>query len=220
MELEHEVVTTQTAPPEDLIEIFQTVQRINSITLDLDKDMWRYISDKWLVKETGKGDVGSSTMPQKVNPINFENSEGNLKIANSLLETFARELPISRLQRDLSDSTVSRNFGVAFAHCLIAYESTINGLSSIRLNEKKAKEDLNKDWSILGEAAQTLLRISGEEKAYEIIAKKLKGKSFDAKSWKKLIQSLNIKKGDKQKLLKLTPETYLGYAKRIVEDKK
>lgn len=220
LNLNHNEVTTQTAPPEDLICAFQAVQRVNSIVLDLDKDMWRYISDGWLIKSASKNEVGSSTMPQKVNPINFENSEGNIKIANSMFDAFTRELPVSRLQRDLSDSTVSRNFGIAFAHSMLAYKSTIKGLSSIKLNEKYTKEVLNKDWSILTEAAQTILRLSGEKEAYEIIAKKIKGKKLDKTGWKKLVRSLNIKKRDKQKLLNLTPETYLGLAKEIVNNNK
>lgn len=218
--LDHETTTTQTAPPEDIIELFQTVHRVNSILLDLDKDMWRYISDRWLSSKPKEKEVGSSTMPQKINPINFENSEGNLKIANSLFETFSRELPISRLQRDLSDSTVSRNFGVAFAHTIVAYQSTIKGLSSIKLDEKRAKRDLNKDWSILAEAAQTLLRLSGENNAYDVIAESVKGKTLNREKWKKMVRSLNIKKRYKEKLLKLTPETYLGFSKRIVEEEK
>ena len=210
--LEHSKITTQIAPTEDLIAVFQNIFRINSIIIDFDQDIWRYISDEWLIQKGKTGFVGSSTMPQKINPIEFENSEGNLVIANGLFETFSRKLPISRLQRDLSDSTVLRNIGVAFAHSLIAYKSSLKGLESISPNKKILLKDLNEDWSILSEALQTILRKEGKTDAYEIVATKIRGKKLDKGDWLKLIRSLNISKESKNKLKNLTPENYIGIA--------
>ncbi len=207
--LNHSKVTTQIAPPEDIIEIFQSFIRTNNILIDFNQDTWRYISDDWVVQKGKEKDVGSSTMPQKINPIEFENSEGNLIMANGLFETFSRKLPISRLQRDLSDSTVLRNIGVAFAHSLIAYKSCLKGLESISPNKQKILQDLNEDWSILSEALQTILRKEGKTDAYESVATKIRGKKMDKNGWLKLIYSLNISKQSKNKLKNLTPENYI-----------
>lgn len=213
----HSKVTTQTAPPEDLISLFQNIMRINLIILDLDKDMWRYISDNWLVKRKEGKEVGSSTMPQKVNPINFENSEGNLEIANSLFETLIKELPISRLQRDLSDSTVLRNMGTALAHSYLAYQSTQKGFSKIEVNKKEIQKSLNSNWNILFEALQTILRKNGDLKAYEKAAKLASNKKLSKQDWIAVVESFSIPKNDKDVLLNLTPASYLGYAERIVK---
>lgn len=213
--LEHSTITTQIAPSEDIVEVFQTIQRINSILLDLDQDIWRYISDGWLVQKGKTKFVGSSTMPQKVNPIEFENSEGNLVMANGIFETFSRKLPISRLQRDLSDSTVLRNIGVAFAHSLVAYSSCLKGLETIEPNKEKVLKDLNEDWSILSEALQTILRKEGKSDAYEKVASLVRGKKIDQKVWKKMINSTELNKNDKKRLLKLTPSNYLGYSNKL-----
>ncbi|PIZ50224.1 adenylosuccinate lyase [Candidatus Woesebacteria bacterium CG_4_10_14_0_2_um_filter_39_14] len=210
LDLKQSMVTTQIAPTEDLVSLFQNLFRVNSILLDFNQDMWRYISDEWLVQKGKTEFVGSSTMPQKINPIEFENSEGNLVIANGLFETFSRKLPISRLQRDLSDSTVLRNIGVAFGHSLIAYKSCLKGLESISPNNGKILSDLNEDWSILSEALQTILRKEGKTDAYESVAIQIRGKKMDKKSWLKLIVSLDISKPSKNKLKNLTPEDYLG----------
>lgn len=210
LRLKHSVVTTQIAPPEDIIEVSQNMIRINSILLDFNQDIWRYISDNWIVQKGKEKDVGSSTMPQKINPIEFENSEGNLVIANGVFETFARKLPISRLQRDLSDSTVLRNIGVAFAHSLIAYKSCQKGIGSIVPNKEKILADLNEDWSILSEALQTILRREGKSDAYESVATQLRGKKLDKEGWMKLIESIDIPKKEKEKLKNLTPEAYTG----------
>lgn len=211
--LEHSKITTQIAPAEDLIEVFQNIFRINSIIIDFNQDIWRYISDEWLVQKGKMEFVGSSTMPQKINPIEFENSEGNLIMANGLFETFSRKLPISRLQRDLSDSTVLRNIGIAFAHCLIAYKSCHKGLESISPNKQKILQDLNEDWSILSEALQTILRKEGKTDAYESVAAQIRGKKLSRNDWLKLIDSLNISELGKNKLKNLTPETYIGLVK-------
>lgn len=203
-------VTTQIAPPEDIIAIFQSLLRINNILIDFNQDIWRYISDDWIVQKGKEKDVGSSTMPQKVNPIEFENSEGNLVIANGLFETFVRKLPISRLQRDLSDSTVLRNIGVVFAHSLIAYKSCLKGIQTISPNKEKILEDLNEDWSILSEALQTILRMEGKTDAYECVAAQIRGKKLSRNDWLKMINSLDISKQSKNKLKILTPENYTG----------
>lgn len=210
LELEHSKITTQIAPTEDLINLFQNVYRLNSIIIDFNQDIWRYISDEWLVQKDKMEFVGSSTMPQKINPLEFENSEGNLVIANGLFDTFSRKLPISRLQRDLSDSTVLRNIGVAFAHSLIAYKSCLKGLESISPNKQKILQDLNEDWSILSEALQTILRKEGKTDAYESVATQIRGKKMDKNDWIKLIDSSNISKLSKNKLKNLTPENYIG----------
>lgn len=211
--LNHSKITTQVAPPEDIIEIFQLFIRINNILIDFDQDIWRYISDNWLLQKGKENNVGSSTMPQKVNPIEFENSEGNLVMANGLLETFSRKLPISRLQRDLSDSTVLRNIGVSFAYSLTAYKSCIKGLESISPNKSKMLKDLNEDWSILSEALQTILRKEGQTNAYESVATQIRGRKLKINDWLKLIYSLNISKLNKNKLKSLTPENSIGLIK-------
>lgn len=210
----HSTVTTQVDPSEDMIEIFQCLFRFNNILIDFNQDMWRYISDNWVVQKGKEKDVGSSTMPQKINPIEFENSEGNLVMANGLFETFSRKLPISRLQRDLSDSTVLRNIGTSFAHCLVAYKSCIKGIESISPNKEKILIDLNENWSILTEALQTLLRKEGNTNAYEKIAIQIRGKEMKKDDWIALIDSLDISDKGKTKLKKLTPENYIGLVKK------
>ena len=209
--------TNQIAPFEDIIFVFQGVQRINGIILDFNQDMWRYISDGWFIQENRKGEVGSSTMPQKINPIMFENSEGNLIIANSLIHGFIDKLPLSRLQRDLSNSTISRNFGACLAYCLISYKNTYSGLKRVRANEEKIAEDLNSDWSILSEAIQTHLKKEGIKKGYEIIKDATRGKKFNQKDWLNLINKLPISNEAKTKLSKLTPESYIGLSIQLVD---
>lgn len=218
LDLEPSAATTQINPYDDIVEYFQNYHRINSIILDLDADMWRYISDDWFAQKINKGETGSSTMPQKVNPIDFENSEGNVAIANGLIEVMARKLPVSRLQRDLSDSTTIRNTGIILAHSLLAYKSLGEGLSRSAPNEAQISKDLNKNWNILGEAAQTLLRNAGVKDPYTLIASLTKGHQIDAKSWTSWVMDLPVKKQIKNRLLKLTPETYTGEAARIARE--
>ena len=202
--------TNQIAPFEDIIFVFQTFQRINGILLDFNQDMWRYISDNWLIQENKKGEVGSSTMPQKINPIMFENSEGSLIIANSLIEGFTNKLPISRLQRDLSNSTISRNFGLCLAYCLLAYENCLIGLLRVRANEEKIKEDLNSDWSILSEAIQIYLKKIGVKNGYEIVKELTRGEKMNKQDFLNMIDKLPINNKQKQELKKLTPQNYIG----------
>lgn len=211
------LATTQINPYEDVIEYFQTYQRINSIIVDFDQDMWRYISDDWFVQEIKKGEVGSSTMPQKVNPIDFENSEGNLIMANGLIETLSRKLGVSRLQRDLSDSTVIRNIGTVLAYSLIGYKSAITGLSRVRPNDQRIESDLNQDWVILAEGVQTLLRKIGVEDPYGMIASLTRGEHITKAEWLEWIDKLPINQEQKEQLSGFSPETYIGLARELTD---
>jgi adenylosuccinate lyase len=209
-QLENSHATTQIPPYEDIIYLFQTIQRINGILLDFVQDMWRYISDGWFNQENIREKVGSSTMPQKINPINFEQAEGNIIIANSLIDGFTNKLPISRLQRDLSDSTISRNFGVVFAHSSIAYELANKGLGRIKANEEKINIDLNSDWSILSEAIQIYLKKEGIKNGYELVKILTRGKKMNQQDFFLMINKLPISDKQKSELKKLTPENYIG----------
>lgn len=213
LELEMHPATTQIAPYEDIIFTFQTIQRINNILLDFNQDMWRYISDGWFIQENKKGKISSSTMPQKINPINFEQSEGNIIVANALIDGFTNKLSISRLQRDLSDSTISRNFGVTLAHCLLAYKLANKGLSRIEPNKEKINEELNKNWSILSEAVQIYLRKNNIKNGYETIKDLTRGEKMTQEDFTKMIESLPITKNQKSELKKLTPVNYIGLVK-------
>ena len=218
--LERAMPTTQIAPGDDLAEVFHVMMRINSILIDLDQDIWRYISDGWFVQKGKKSFVGSSTMPQKINPIEFENSEGNLQLANGMFHFLSGKLPISRLQRDLSDSTVMRNVGVGFGHSLIGYLSFIQGIEVLGIDKQKIKQALFSDWSILGEAAQVALRMTGEQDAYEQVAELLRGIKVGESEWKKLVGKLKLNKQDKQKLLKLTPANYIGLSQEMADQRR
>ena len=209
--------TTQIQPHDSYIEIFDSLRRINTILLDFNQDMWRYISDEWIVQKPVEGAVGSSTMPHKINPIKFENSEGNLGLANALFEFFARKLPISRLQRDLSDSTVQRNFGSALAHSLIAYDYLLKGLSRITINEKKVKDDLNNHPEVLAEAIQTILRREGASMPYEQLKELTRGKEVTLSDLHTFIDNLDIDNRVKKELKKLTPENYIGLAYKLAK---
>lgn len=209
------IITSQINPYEDVIELFQIYGRINTILIDFNQDIWRYISDHWFIQTVRKGEVGSSTMPQKVNPIDFENSEGNLGMANSMIEFFSRKLPVSRLQRDLSDSTVMRNIGVCLGYCVLGYKSVLVGLSRVRANEEKITKDLNYDYTILTEAVQTLLRREGVEDPYTLISSLTRGERVDPAHWKKWIERLPVEKKLQEQLAILTPQSYLGYAEEL-----
>lgn len=209
--------TTQINPYDDVIEYLQILQRINTILIDFDQDIWRYISDGWFVQEAKKGEIGSSTMPQKVNPIDFENSEGNLGLANSIIEFMARKLMISRLQRDLSDSTVMRNIGIVLSYCLLGYQSTLIGLGRIRANETAISEELQRDWTILTEGVQTVLRKEGVADPYSLIAGLSRGKHITEGEWHEWIESLPVEQTIKKELLELTPYSYIGLAVELTE---
>lgn len=213
--LESNPYTTQINPYEDVIEVFQTFQRINGVILDVDQDMWRYISDSWFIQEVKKGEVGSSTMPQKVNPIDFENSEGNLQIANSLFEGMGRKLAVSRLQRDLSDSTTIRNVGMGLAYSLLAYKSTLTGMGRVRPNYPVISEALNENWVILTEGVQTVLRRAGVEDPYTLIAGLSRGQKIGQSEWSEWVSSLSIDPKIKVELEHLSPEKYIGEAELL-----
>ncbi len=209
--------TTQINPYDDVVEFLQIYQRLNSILIGFDQDLWRYISDEWFVQEIIHGEVGSSTMPQKVNPIDFENSEGNLGLANSLIEFFSRKLLISRLQRDLSDSTTVRNYGAILGYSLVGYKSTLSGISRIKPNTEKLAENLNKDWSILSEGLQTILRKFEDNDPYSKVSSIIRGSHTDEKNWKAWMEKLQINQEAKTILLNLTPENYIGLAVELTE---
>lgn len=215
--LEPNLTTTQINPYDDMAAYFQNYIRINGILTDFDQDMWRYISDYWLAQEARKGEVGSSTMPQKINPIRFENSEGNLGKAIALFEYFARKLPVSRLQRDLSDSTVIRDMGAPLGWSLLAYKNTLRGLQRVKPNVGYMNEVVNADWSILGEAAQTLMRSIGVDDPYSLMANLTRGRHLDKQEWLEVVDQLPIDDQYKKRLRELTPETYIGLAVELTE---
>lgn len=210
--------TTQIEPHDGFAEVFDCVKRINGIVLDFDRDMWTYISLNYFGQKTIAGEVGSSTMPHKVNPIDFENSEGNLGLASSLFEHLSSKLQVSRMQRDLSDSTVLRNMGSAFTYCVLAYKSTIKGLTKCKVNEKVIKDDLKDRWELLAEPIQVVMRKHLIEGSYEMLKKLTRGKKGITKAAiQKFIKGLKIPSTDKKKLLALTPDKYVGLAEKLVE---
>lgn len=215
--LEPNLFTTQINPYDDMIELFQAFQRVNGVLLDIDQDMWRYISDDWFIQEVKKGEVGSSTMPHKVNPIDFENSEGNAQIANSLWEGMDRKLAVSRLQRDLSDSTTVRNVGTGLGYGLLAYRNTLVGLQRIHPNIELMRGRLNENWTILTEGVQTVLRKAGEKDPYSLVASLSKGQRIGRNEWRSWVSGLGIAGDVKERLLELTPETYMGYAEQLTD---
>lgn len=209
------LVTTQIEPHDSLAELFDLLRRINTICVDFAQDMWRYISDEWLIQKNDPEEIGSSTMPNKINPVDFENAEGNFSLANALLTFFSTKLPISRLQRDLSDSTVERNFGVAFAHCLIGYHSLARGLEKIVANETKIRKNLRERPEVVSEAIQTILRREGIPDAYEQLKKYTRGKKMTQKKIQKFIDRLSVPQEIKKELLLITPENYTGLASAL-----
>lgn len=213
--LEPNLIATQIDPHDSEAAIFDNLRRINTILINFNQDMWRYISDDWIVQKPVDGTIGSSTMPHKINPIKFENSEGNLGLANALFEFFSRKLPISRLQRDLSDSTVERNFGTALAHCLIAYEYVLKGLSGITVNEKKVRDDLNNHPEVIAEAIQTVLRREGVKMPYEKLKELTRGKQITLNDIHQFIDTLDVSPAVKKELKNFTPENYIGLATKL-----
>ena len=204
--------TTQIEPHDCIAEYFDALKRFNTILIDLNRDLWSYISLDYFKQKTVAGEVGSSTMPHKVNPIDFENSEGNLGLANAVLEHLSAKLPVSRWQRDLTDSTVLRNVGVGAAHALIAYESSLKGLNKLEINLAVITDDLAKRWEVLAEPVQTVMRRYGIEKPYEQLKELTRGKPIDEESLRAFISQLEIPDEAKQALLEMTPLSYTGTA--------
>jgi len=216
--LEHEPLTTQVNPCDDLAALFDALRGVNSVLLDLDRDAWLYVSDRYLGQEAAHGETGSSTMPHKVNPIDFENSEGNLSKANSDLAFLGEYLTTSRLQRDLSDSTVKRNVGAALAHCLIGYEKLDSGLETVVPNEQVMREDLEATPEVVGEAVQTVLRREGYTDAYEQVKRATRGREVSLADFHDLVADLDLPAEVREQLKALTPATYTGIADKLVDD--
>ena len=204
--------TTQIEPHDYIAELFDAVARFNTILIDLDRDIWGYISLGYFKQKTVAGEIGSSTMPHKVNPIDFENSEGNLGIANAILAHLGSKLPISRWQRDLTDSTVLRNLGVGFAHSLIAYEATLKGLGKLEVNPARLDADLDNAWEVLAEPIQTVMRRYNIEKPYEKLKELTRGKDMSPELIHEFVQNLDIPQAAKDELMALTPANYTGNA--------
>ncbi|MFY7757447.1 MAG: lyase family protein, partial [Flavobacterium stagni] len=190
---------------------FDALKRINTILIDLDRDIWTYVSMDYFKQKIKEGEIGSSAMPHKVNPIDFENSEGNLGMANALFEHLAAKLPISRLQRDLTDSTVLRNVGVPLGHTIIAFEATLKGLNKLLLNEAKLAEDLENNWAVVAEAIQTILRREGYPNPYEALKDLTRtNATINQASIHAFIQTLKVNEAIKAELMAITPSNYLG----------
>lgn len=204
--------TTQIEPHDYIAELYDAVARFNTILIDLDRDIWGYISLGYFKQKTVEGEVGSSTMPHKVNPIDFENSEGNLGIANALFSHLSAKLPVSRWQRDLTDSTVLRNLGVGFAHSIIAYEASLKGIGKLELNEARIAEDLDACWEVLAEPIQTVMRRYAIENPYEKLKELTRGKGISPEALQTFIEELDMPAEAKQELRKLTPAAYIGNA--------
>lgn len=204
--------TTQIEPHDYIAELFDAIARFNTILIDLDRDVWGYISLGYFKQKTVAGEIGSSTMPHKVNPIDFENSEGNLGIANAIFQHLASKLPISRWQRDLTDSTVLRNLGVGFAHSVIAYEASLKGISKLELNAQRIAEDLDACWEVLAEPIQTVMRRYAIENPYEKLKELTRGKGISPEALLAFIDGLDMPAAAKEELKQLTPARYIGNA--------
>ncbi|MCQ2368162.1 MAG: adenylosuccinate lyase [Kiritimatiellae bacterium] len=208
-------LTTQIESHDGIAELFDAICRWNSILLDFDRDVWMYVSMGYFKQKTVKGEIGSSTMPHKVNPIDFENSEGNLGLANAVMGFMARKLPISRMQRDLTDSTTLRNMGVGFGYTLIAIRSTQKGLGKLELNLDRLAEDLDHNWEVLAEPIQTVMRKVGMDHPYERLKELTRGRRVNAEIMQDFVKALPLPKADKDRLLKMTPGSYIGIAEKL-----
>ena len=210
--------STQIELKDEMVTIISTMENLNNVLLDLSKDCWLYISKGYLKQSIVAGEVGSSTMPHKVNPIDFENAEGNLTISNSISSAIRDKIQISRLQRDLSDSTTLRNLGSAFGYSYLAYKSLLKGFSKIEANKKQIKEDLENSWEVLAEPLQTIMRKNKIANSYDLIKKISRGKPFDKKIYLDIIAALDISEKDKAKLSQLTPLKYTGLAEKLAKE--
>ena len=209
--------TTQIEPHDYIAEFFDCVARFNTIVIDFDRDMWGYIALNHFKQRTIAGEIGSSTMPHKVNPIDFENSEGNLGLANAIMSHLGQKLPISRWQRDLTDSTVLRNLGVGLGYTLIAYVSTLKGISKLEVNEQHLRDELDQNWEVLAEPIQTVMRRYGIEKPYEKLKELTRGKRVTGEAMREFIDGLSLPEAEKARLKEMTPASYIGYAVELVE---
>ncbi|MDG1125456.1 MAG: adenylosuccinate lyase [Pseudomonadales bacterium] len=209
--------TTQIEPHDYLAEVFHCIMRFNQIVLDFDRDIWSYISINYFKQRKVEGETGSSTMPHKINPIDFENSEGNIGLANALLDHMASKLPVSRWQRDLSDSTVLRNIGSAFAHCGIAYQATLKGLSRLDVNPAAIAADLDDSWEVLAEPVQTVMRKYGMNEPYEQLKAVTRGRSLNAELFLEILEELKLPEAAQAELRDLRPETYIGIASELAK---
>ena len=208
-------LTIQIEPHDGMAELFDAIQRWNTVLLDFDRDVWTYVSMGYFRQRTVKGEIGSSTMPHKVNPIDFENSEGNLGLANAVFGHLSRKLPISRMQRDLTDSTVLRNMGVAFAYALVAVKSTLKGLGKLELNPDRLADDLDHNWEVLAEPIQTVMRKVGMDHPYERLKELTRGRRVNAEIMKDFVSGLELPEADKKRLLEMTPSSYVGLAEKL-----
>jgi adenylosuccinate lyase len=215
--LEWNPLTTQIEPHDFIAELADTLRRFNTILIDFNRNIWSYISISYFQQQSKKNEVGSSTMPHKINPIDFENSEGNLGIANALLSYFSIKLPISRWQRDLTDSTVLRNLGMALGYTLIAYQATLQGLSKLQVNEKQISKDLDCSWEVLAEALQTVMKRYDIPEPYEKLKSLTRGEPINKNTLHHFIEHLNLPEAVKEKLFSLTPADYIGLAKELTK---
>jgi adenylosuccinate lyase len=215
--LEFNPYTIQIEPHDAMAELFDAMARANTILIDADRDIWHYISLGYFKQKLKEGEIGSSTMPHKVNPIDFENSEGNLGLANAVLRHLAEKLPISRLQRDLTDSTVLRNMGVAFGYTLLAFDSTLRGLNKLEANPQRLAEDLDEAWEVLAEPVQTVMRRFGVPNPYEQLKELTRGKGIERDALRQFIARLPLPEGDRQRLLDMTPASYIGKAAELAK---
>ena len=216
-DLEPNLLTTQILPYDNWVRYFDLVRLTNSILIDFAQDIWRYISDGYLKQAVVAGEVGSSTMPQKVNPIDFENAEGNLGIANSLFTHYAQKLTVSRLQRDLSDSTVRRTFGTALGHSLLAWSNFQRGMKRIAPNEEKLTAELNAHWEVVSEGAQTILRATGKPDAYESLKEQTRGRVLTEADYRSWVESIDVDDNVRVQLAALSPQSYIGLAAELVD---
>ena len=208
-------LTTQIESHDGIAELFDAISRWNSVLLDFDRDVWMYVSMGYFRQRTVKGEIGSSTMPHKVNPIDFENSEGNLGLANAVMGYMARKLAVSRLQRDLTDSTTLRNMGVGFGYTLIAIRSTLKVLGKLELNEERLVADLDANWEGLAEPIQTVMRKVGMDRPYERLKELTRGRRVTAEIMRDFISALPLPKADRDRLIKMTPANYVGIAAKL-----
>ena len=210
--------TTQVEPKDTIAILLSDYVKLNNILIDLSRDIWGYISLGYFKQRLKEGEVGSSTMPHKVNPIDFENAEGNLGMANANLNHISNTVTISRWQRDLTDSTIMRNIGTCFGYMNIALSSLQKGLNKLELNDQRLKEDLSNSWEVLTEAIQTIIRKNNIPNGYELMKKLSRGKDIDEKNLLEFINTMDVPSEDKKRLLQLTPQSYTGYAEKLSKD--